>query len=523
MIPKLRRSDSNRYESLSSDESSDHGKKTGNDLSCCGKAISIPKLPKISRDKHIEPRTIKSAESLISKMNLDLIQNSQIMSKSADTRKRRVSDVMHSSPRITEKLKDSLSLVNPNLRLQNSKLQESNIVNNEKELLFKSQSLLVLPSIKKQTEEISNVHNPVLNLTSPNQVDVNIETSCLIFADDHMVEDYLQEQISNGEEESVSVSSSSCATSSGSDLFSFTSQPHSLSDHVNINNQITSKLTNELTDLSNRSECIKSLPDKNNALENCNEVSPKIEHDEPNLFPSNYSNLMCNFEKDDLEKNIDSDYSTENCPEVLSSVEYNEDCSKDDTFIEDSLDQENSSTLKPREACNKRQPQKSISENNNTETFENVNGSKKFQNLKKKVHQNRKTIKLLPAETLNNIKSSYPMRESSESDTMSWLDTSVDQSSYFSDKPIGQKTSMQIQYSPHLALQKRLEEKLGSFINQSIDEVDEVDDGFSDSSDDDLPRKVKNYRYQDEIKSISSTLDLSATIPATPPVNGLLR
>ena len=115
------------------------------------------------------------------------------------------------------------------------------------------------------------------------------------------------------------------------------------------------------------------------------------------------------------------------------------------------------------------------------------------------------------------------MRDSCESDTMSWLYGSDDHT--LSEKNENNRTLDQIKRSPKQTLRKQIEDRLGSLIVNNKD--GDTDDGFSDCSDDttsfEPSTKFRNYRYQDEIKSIGETLDLAATIPATPQVGDQAR
>ena len=105
------------------------------------------------------------------------------------------------------------------------------------------------------------------------------------------------------------------------------------------------------------------------------------------------------------------------------------------------------------------------------------------------------------------INSSYIMRESCDSDSMSWLQASnqdFDENNNNNLAVNQQHTppifNDKLNKSPSMALKQRLKEQLGSLLIQSTTGGDDNEDGMSECSDDTTftdmpPKKFKNYRY----------------------------
>lgn len=579
-IPKLRRSDSrNRSESMSSadeKDSFDHGMTTKaavdtkNDFSCCGTAMTMTKLPKITQEQESSrPRIVKSAEYMKSRANHEMTQqNSKKMSLSDDATRdsRRLSDISHASAYVKKRLQDMQAFVRPVSKLKKihskSTMELPKISSHDMEAkpLFKSQSLQVLPSIRREsTSSVTSTNyrtgkriasmenliaNPVVNLISPPDHDGHRDS--LTLGDDKMVDDYLQQQISNGEEESISVSSSGCATSSGSDLFLYTSSPHSVCQQMDGGEQQT-----PVNDDMNR----KSPSDELTAVDNNDNIPPSFSgfrnsdyrHARGAEYAAAREEKPCmslaleSITTPDLERNDDDDSDSNNStgnnpgdyPVSSSPTSGNLGYNRYESYFADSLNgefipailQQQEEEEEEESCCEDSLDERSERNNNIPDTPKAIASCMN----KAKLCRSPNTTNHVPTTTatLHCIKNSFTVRESTDSDTMSWLNTSVDQSICGTDRRAvtNKVAAAKSKTSPRMILQKRIEETLGSLINQS---VDNADDAFSDSSDDgstnrEIPRKVKNYRYQDEMKSINCTLDLSATIPATPPVGDQMR
>ena len=278
----------------------------------------------------------------------------------------------------------------------------------------------------------------------------------LLLADDVFESDYLQKHVKSNYNDAES--QSSCSNSTSSDLFLYSSHPRSISAQRSHRNSET------CLDNIAESTILKSSSNSSLSLE-ANALTALVFSEDEFYANSSSNHDASNF---DLNK--------ENLGLHNSRFEVNEKLNKTFNIAESTSVNKNEKFLLP-------------------------NQSRENLNFKS---QNEIALPVYD-----------PVSESYESDTMSWLNSSVDKSLQF---PIN------TEWSPKQMLRKKLEEHLGSILRTSK-EVDS-EGGFSDDSDDttfaERP-KIRNYRYQDEIKSLDLALDLSAVVPATPQVGDQSR
>ncbi|XP_002153987.3 protein CFAP20DC isoform X1 [Hydra vulgaris] len=426
-----------------------------NNIVSSTKLFIQPRPPKEVAGKVRRPR-VKSADlSAATKTKNPL----PALSKSADSRSRGESSCNSENGMLNtvQKFKtpsNSVSLFNNELKSSENTLNKQ----------FRSKSLTILPDIKKsvsQTKEHS--------------------FSTLLLADDIFEDDYLQKCLKSNCNDALT--HSSCSNSTNSDLL-YSSRPHSVLTQRSHKNSETC--------LENIAECAVQKSSKNSILFS----------KENNLS----TQVVCSEDKNANDANMSNKHdSSEDLKNTNKNINVNKIQISNNSSILD-LSEENL-----------------VLHNSRFETEEEnekLNKTYNVAQLTNQVEDKNQVIleKILPGNLNEELKDSKlqrkvdklpkynPVRESYESETMSWLNSSINKSSQF---PI--KTD----WSPKQMLRKKLEEHLGSFF-QNSKEVDS-DDGFSDDSDDTTFAErplMCNHRYQDEIKS----LDLSAAMPDTPQV-----
>jgi len=485
----------------------------------------VPRPPKQNQVRVRKPR-IKSADYSKLKLKSEAI-NTQPLSKSADTRGRKkyLDQTMEQTLPSKSFRKSSIhtdSQTKPLPPVQFKKTLSKSAIDLEtaKKLSreksnsdsFRSKSLTILPKIGKPTVQVTSVE---LEEDSVFNSSLNNDDRPLTLGDDGMIEEYLRRRTTSSCTQDDSFSSS-CATSTNSDLFLYSSRPKSVSC------QPLLKSNGEPTNAEqiNRTvDILHNLKDENNdIIEDC-EVTNSSSGVSSNYL-SKRTISTSNSEDNLLQNNLLNDdiIMDSIVPNGTSSPDFKNlsnsshfDFSKDDEIVNDFIENEKTS-----EETNTTYDV----ENKSSPVLDNVDTLKDQINANI-VLKNKKNILLPKKDSTLPVFHQYKPRDSIESDTMSWLNASVDPSESSKVDSLNVHQVGNIKPSPKLQLRQRLVEQLGSMIMQSKD-VD-TDDGFSDCSDDtttaDPPLRFHNYRYQDEIKSVEgSTIDLAATIPATPQV-----
>lgn len=470
-----------------------------------GKTFLQPRPPKQAAGKVRKPR-IKSAD--YSRRTTESEQlGKQPLSKSADTRRRRiVSD--NCSERFNRRRSSVVSDVLPEVKLQ-KRLSHSavtlehteKLISESRENHFKSLSLNALPQIQRNKRYENTDDQDDDELFDDKR---KVETPLHQLGDDDMVEDYLRRRTTSASSLSRS---SSCANSTNSDLFSYSSRPRS------VTGQRSRRVSETEMEKINEKQCVgpcKTEIIKNGHIKTSSRVSSASLENGRSEANAVINGFLAKTEpiKDEsvhARTGIEFNNHANDATFVVASSPVPPDQKGDS--LTDSLDG-TAEFSSPLVSISKVPTSPQCSSPQNELTVDNV---KNFNE-----DNNTNNLQLL---------NSYKMRESCDSDSMSWLHASDDQSTYVSDKNMVNRTLDNLKQSPKLALTKHLEERLGSLIVQSEDF--ETDDGFSDCSDETSiqppPTQFRNYRYQDEIKSIGTTLDLSATIPETPQVGDQAR
>ena len=477
-------------------------------------------------------RTVKSAD-VRSRSNsqtaaLAKQQQQQVFSKSADSRNRRRPSITDDDKILPTIVKIKKGISRSAFDLEKSEKE----ISDNRDLHFKSKSLSVLPKIcsggsatrnnrygksisisqeeeneKEQNSEIRNEDDNVF-VQEEEEEDKNEELMAL--ADENDVDDYLKLRTRSSCREDESASYSSC-NSANSDLFLYSSRPRSVIKHRTESQQKSksrSRATSESKSRSNSRNNADNVNSTTRSSSNNNNNNNETYTVSPQADIAISKDITDNSKKEDVDEAIGVDLSWE-YSESTSMLVIPKELKQDgeeaakvplsvmettaEFFSEDVV--KNSKVLPVEE---QRSEQEFKVENGTSEATTTTTSSGIISDLSSNDQNNNSQLLVKDNNekaSSNLIHSSCVMRESCDSDSMSWLKESQDPSKL----SVAMTSTLDKMKSPNVALRRRLlKEQLGSLIVQSKD-VESESDGMSECSDDttytDLPpKRFRNYR-----------------------------
>jgi len=475
-------------------------------------------------------RAVKSADvrSRANSQTTVTPKQQQVFSKSADSRNRRRPSVTGQDD---DKILPNITKIKKGISRSAFDLEKSEKeISKNRELHFKSKSLSVLPKIgsalrnnrygksisvsqeEEGEEERNEAQTEDDNVFVRDDEDNNEELMAL--ADENEVDDYLKLRTRSSCREDESASYGSC-NSANSDLFLYSSRPRSvIKQRTEIpQNKSRSRGASESKSRSNSRSSVDDVNSKSSSktTRNNNETFTLSPGDDIVL---NKADINGNSRKEDIDEAIGVDLSweySESTSMLVIPKELTQDGREDAkvpfSAIETTVKESDKNGEEVAPILLKEQKSEQEFHNENTEEHENgtsetTTSSGIISDLSSNTDHSNNVVDSNNNNNNNNkngssafIHSSYVMRESCGSDSMSWLQSSQDPSKL----SVAVTSTLDVMKSPNMALRQRLKEQLGSLIVQSKD-VESESDGMSECSDDttftDLPpKRFRNYRY----------------------------